>query len=153
LVGVLSAHEEILLTSNDDLEVGDEVRWELSTLELLKVCKDGSKVGWGHVFSGINSEPRETNAKEIIHVISDSGSNVGLFGVEISEVNEPAIVEDEGVGPGVEGSLAVEVKRTIWNGWELHTWSATGVGPVSPCEALAKEGRTSRAILLAPVVA
>ena len=53
--------------------------------------------------------------------------DIVLFAVQIAEIVEPAVVEIEGIIPGVQGSLAMEIGGTIRDSRVLI--SGFGLGP------------------------
>lgn len=54
--------------------------------------------------------------------------DVWLLGVQISETNKPSLGNDVAVGPGAEGSLAVEIGGTVRNRGELEGGAGAGEG-------------------------
>ena len=152
VVNAVIAHEHLHLTAEDDLEVGDEIVWQVSgshvVLEDLQDVGDGV---WVDVLGSVHSEARETDTQEISHVGGDSVSDVVRFGIEVGETDEPSVVEDEGVGPGVEGSLAVEVGGDVGSVGVLHAWLDSGVVGLLVHEVLSEEWRSAGGFLWTPV--
>lgn len=67
----------------------------------------------------INTEARESNADQIGEEVSNTLLHVLLLGVQVNQTGEPARVQVQGVSPGVERSLAVE----ICDWWEQNMGS------------------------------
>ena len=151
VVRVVLAHQKVLLSPNDDFQIGDEILGDVSSVIGFEFGKNGSQVRRRNVLSSIDSEARETNRQERCEVVSYSLPNVVSFSVEISQVDQPSIVEDKTISPRVERSGAVEVIWTIGNRRHLHSWSAASNSPVLIGKSLRPEGTTSTWIFAAPV--
>ena len=83
----------------------------------------------------VNAISAETDTNKISQVGGYSLTNVVTLCVQVGKTRKPTIVELEGIGPGVETSLAVEVKGVVGGRGELESWNQAGVfvvlvGPV-----------------------
>ena len=95
---------------------------------------------WLHVLGRIQSKARESDAQERRPEIGDAlpafataqvatarvipepaadSLDVGHLRIEVRKPRKPAGVEVQRVRPRVEGALAVEVQRAVWDGWKL----------------------------------
>jgi len=87
------------------------------------------------VLGGVNAETTETNADIISQVRSNTLADIVCLCVKVRKSNEPPVVELEGIIPGVEAALAVEVHGVVSCTWEFKAGNQAGVfiilvGPV-----------------------
>mmetsp|Transcript_14716 Transcript_14716/g.18480 ORF Transcript_14716/g.18480 Transcript_14716/m.18480 type:complete len:490 (+) Transcript_14716:575-2044(+) len=141
-VVALCAEEQVFLATDEDLKVSDEVFGEVTASEVgLDLGEDGGERLGLNVLSGIHTETGEANADQVSHVGSDALADVVTLRIQVSEAGEPAIVELEGVGPGVERSLAVEVRGDVSCVGVLEAWDETSVLRVLISPVVGEVGR------------
>mmetsp|Transcript_41300 Transcript_41300/g.62893 ORF Transcript_41300/g.62893 Transcript_41300/m.62893 type:complete len:253 (-) Transcript_41300:758-1516(-) len=152
VVLTLVAHEEVHLSAHDDFEVGDEVIGQVTATHVLFELGQDVSDGIGvDVLGGVDSETRESNSEKIGEVLSNSVSDVIRLGVQIREASKPTVVQEEGVGPRVQGTLAMEIGGDVLGSRELQAGLETSIVAVLVHEVLSEVWVVTRGALSAPV--
>lgn len=122
-----TAGKEVGFTAEDDFHPGEKVVSE-GAAELLPDAAENLGHGLGaNVFGSVDTEAGETDGEKVDKVGGDAVLDVVFLGVEVGEAYEPALGDDVSIGPGVEGTLAMEVGWAVWDGGELKCGASLGV--------------------------